>query len=466
MEGLSLMQWLTNIVNEAQNFLFTYVLIALLLIVGLYFTIRSGVVQLTLLKDSFKTLMDKKGVDKNEISSFQSLMISTASRVGTGNIAGVATAIMVGGPGAVFWMWIIALIGSASAFVESTLAQVYKQKEGSIFIGGPAYYIKNALGNKTMAVLFAISLILCFGVGFNGLQSFNIASSLSTFHDGMETKVIVGIVLALLSGIIIFGGIHRIGVISSIVVPIMAGVYILLGLYVIITNINLVPGVMSSIFNQALSFQAFASGALGAAILQGVKRGLFSNEAGMGSSPNAAASADVTHPVKQGLAQVISVFIDTFLICTTSAVFVLLSKNASGDDGIKLIQDAFLLQFGDIGIYFITIAIILFAFTSIIGNYSYVESNFLFMCNSKKALNIFRIICLVPIIFGALIEMDLAWALADLFMGIMALINIWAIVSLSKVAFICLKDYKQQRAKKLDPTFDPKSLGIKNTKAW
>ena len=228
MEGVSLMQWLTDIVNKTQNFLFTYVLIALLLIVGLYFTIRSGVVQLTLLKDGFKALMDKKGVDKHEVSSFQSLMISTASRVGTGNIAGVATAIMIGGPGAVFWMWIIALIGSASAFVESTLAQVYKQKEGNIFIGGPAYYIKNALGNKTMAVLFAIALILCFGVGFNGLQSFNIASSLSTFHEGMETKVIVGIVLAVLSGIVIFGGIHRVGVISSIVVPIMAGIYILL----------------------------------------------------------------------------------------------------------------------------------------------------------------------------------------------------------------------------------------------
>lgn len=466
MEGVSLMQWLTDIVNKTQNFLFTYVLIALLLLVGLYFTIRSGVVQLTLLKDGCKTLMDKKGVDKREVSSFQSLMISTASRVGTGNIAGVATAIMIGGPGAVFWMWIIALIGSASAFVESTLAQVYKQKEGNIFIGGPAYYIKNALGNKTMAVLFAIALILCFGVGFNGLQSFNIASSLSTFHEGMETKVIVGIVLAVLSGIVIFGGIHRVGVISSIIVPIMAGIYILLGLYVIITNINLVPGVMSSIFNQALSLQAFASGALGAAIMQGVKRGLFSNEAGMGSSPNAAASADVTHPVKQGLAQVISVFIDTLFICTTSAAFVLLSNGASGDDGIKLIQDAFLLQFGDIGIYFITIAVILFAFTSIIGNYSYIESNFLFMCDSKKALNIFRVICLVPIIFGALIEMDLAWALADLFMGIMALINIWAIVSLSKIAFICLKDYKEQRAKKIDPTFDPKTLGIKNTKAW
>lgn len=460
------MDKLTAIVNEAQNFLFSYILIALLLIVGLYFTIRSRVVQLTLLKQGFKSLMDKKGVEKNEVSSFQSLMISTASRVGTGNIAGVATAVMAGGPGAVFWMWVIALIGSASAFIESTLAQVYKQKEGSIFIGGPAYYIKNALGNKPMAIMFAISLILCFGLGFNGLQSYNIASSLSTFHDSIETKVIIGVVLAAISGIIIFGGIHRIGVISSIVVPIMAGIYILLGLYVIITNFNLVPGVLSDIFQEALSYQAFLSGALGAAIMEGVKRGLFSNEAGMGSSPNAAASADVTHPVKQGLAQVISVFIDTLLICTTSAVFILLNNSTVGDDGIKLIQNAFLTQFGDVGIYFITVAIILFAFTSIIGNYSYVESNFIFMCDSKKALNIFRIVCLLPIIFGAVIDMDLAWALADLFMGIMALINIGAILLLSNIAFICLKDYRKQLKEKKDPTFDPQRLGIKNTKVW
>lgn len=464
------MEKLTLITDNISNFLYTYILIILLIAAGLYFTFRTKFVQITLLKDGFKQLLAKKDGKEGGISSFQSLMISTASRVGTGNIAGVAVAITIGGPGAVFWMWLIALIGAASAFVESTLAQVYKEKDGDSFRGGPAYYIEKALKARWLGIVFAILLILCFAFGFNALQSFNIADSLKPFlPTGINSTTInfmIGATLAVLTGLIIFGGIHRIGVISSVVVPIMAALYIALGLFVIVKNISMVPGVIGDIFSQAFSFQAGAGGAAGAAIMYGVKRGLFSNEAGMGSSPNAAAVADVSHPVKQGLAQVISVFIDTLLICTATAVFILLAKDATGE-GIGRVQSAFLLEFGHVGIFFITAAILLFAFTSIIGNYSYAESNFKFIFeNNKLGLIIFRLICLVPLVLGAMSNLQLAWNLADILMGLMALVNITAIVLLGKVAFKCLEDYRTQKREGKDPVFKAKEVGIKDTECW
>ena len=464
------MEKLTLITDNISNFLYTYILIILLIAAGLYFTFRTKFVQITLLKDGFKQLLAKKDGKEGGISSFQSLMISTASRVGTGNIAGVAVAITIGGPGAVFWMWLIALIGAASAFVESTLAQVYKEKDGDSFRGGPAYYIEKALKARWLGIIFAILLILCFAFGFNALQSFNFADSLKPFLptgiDSTTINFMIGATLAVLTGLIIFGGIHRIGVISSVVVPIMAALYIALGLFVIIKNISMVPGVIGDIFSQAFSFQAGAGGAAGAAIMYGVKRGLFSNEAGMGSSPNAAAVADVSHPVKQGLAQVISVFIDTLLICTATAVFILLAKDATGE-GIGRVQSAFQLEFGHVGIFFITAAILLFAFTSIIGNYSYAESNFKFVFdNNKLGLIIFRLSCLVPLVLGAMSNLQLAWNLADILMGLMALVNITAIVLLGKVAFKCLEDYRTQKREGKDPVFKAKEAGIKDTECW
>ena len=464
------MEKLTLITDNISNFLYTYILIILLIAAGLYFTFRTKFVQITLLKDGFKQLLAKKDGKEGGISSFQSLMISTASRVGTGNIAGVAVAITIGGPGAVFWMWLIALIGAASAFVESTLAQVYKEKDGDSFRGGPAYYIEKALKARWLGIIFAILLILCFAFGFNALQSFNIADSLKPFLptgiDSTTINFMIGATLAVLTGLIIFGGIHRIGVISSVVVPIMAALYIALGLFVIVKNISMVPGVIGDIFSQAFSFQAGAGGAAGAAIMYGVKRGLFSNEAGMGSSPNAAAVADVSHPVKQGLAQVISVFIDTLLICTATAVFILLAKDATGE-GIGRVQSAFQLEFGHVGIFFITAAILLFAFTSIIGNYSYAESNFKFVFeNNKLGLIIFRLSCLVPLVLGAMSNLQLAWNLADILMGLMALVNITAIVLLGKVAFKCLDDYRTQKREGKDPVFKAKEVGIKDTECW
>lgn len=464
------MEKFTLITDNISNFLYTYILIILLIATGLYFTFRTKFVQITLLKDGFKQLIAKKDGKEGGISSFQSLMISTASRVGTGNIAGVAVAITIGGPGAVFWMWLIALIGAASAFVESTLAQVYKEKDGDSFRGGPAYYIEKALKARWLGIIFAILLILCFAFGFNALQSFNIADSLKPFLptgvDSTTINFIIGATLAVLTGLIIFGGIHRIGVISSVVVPIMAALYIALGLFVIVKNISMVPGVIGDIFSQAFSFQAGAGGAAGAAIMYGVKRGLFSNEAGMGSSPNAAAVADVSHPVKQGLAQVISVFIDTLLICTATAVFILLAKDATGE-GIGRVQSAFQLEFGHAGIFFITAAILLFAFTSIIGNYSYAESNFKFVFeNNKLGLIIFRLVCLVPLVLGAMSNLQLAWNLADILMGLMALVNIIAIVLLGKVAFKCLEDYRKQKREGKDPVFKAKEVGIKDTECW
>lgn len=464
------MEKLTLITDHISNFLYTYILIILLIAAGLYFTFRTKFVQITLLKDGLKQLLAKKDGKEGGVSSFQSLMISTASRVGTGNIAGVAVAITIGGPGAVFWMWLIALIGAASAFVESTLAQVYKEKDGDSFRGGPAYYIEKALKARWLGIIFAILLILCFAFGFNALQSFNIADSLKPFLpagiDSTTVNFMIGASLAVITGLIIFGGIHRIGVISSVVVPIMAALYIALGLFVIVKNISMVPGVIGDIFSQAFNFQAGAGGAAGAAIMYGVKRGLFSNEAGMGSSPNAAAIADVSHPVKQGLAQVISVFIDTLLICTATAVFILLAKDATGE-GIGRVQSAFLLEFGHVGIFFITAAILLFAFTSIIGNYSYAEGNFKFMFeNNKLGLMIFRLLCLVPLVLGAMSNLQIAWNLADILMGLMALVNIIAIVLLGKVAFKCLEDYRKQKREGKDPVFKASEVGIKDTECW
>ena len=352
---------LNNILSAVNDWMYTYLLLFLLVGTGIYFTIRTRFVQLRLLKESFHVLKEKAGEEngKKQVSSFQALMISTASRVGTGNIAGIATAIAAGGAGAVFWMWLMAVIGGASAFIESTLAQVYKVKDKEEFRGGPSYYMEKALGKRWLGILFSVLLIICFAYGFNGLQSFNMSSSLEYYIPGYSDTVypmLVGLILAVGTAFVIFGGVHRIGFITSVLVPIMAGAYLLIGLYTVITNITELPKVFSMIFSQAFDFKAFAGGMAGSAVVIGIKRGLFSNEAGMGSAPNASASASVSHPAKQGMVQVLSVFIDTLLICSATAMMLLLSgvQGESGVlDGIPFVQKAISANVGNWGIHFI-----------------------------------------------------------------------------------------------------------------
>ena len=420
-----------KLLSHLNDFLYSYILIFLLVGSGIYFTIRTKFVQITLLKDAFLALKEKSVEEEHSagkpVSSFQALMISTASRVGTGNIAGIATALAAGGPGAIFWMWLMAVIGGASAFVESTLAQVYKVKDGDSFRGGPSYYIERALKKRWLGILFSVLLICCFAYGFNGLQSYNISSSLQYYVEDYSQTIypaIVGGVLALLTAVVIFGGVHRISFITSVIVPIMASIYILVGLYVTITNLSAVPGMFRTILEGAFDVQSIIGGFAGSTVLIGIKRGLFSNEAGMGSAPNASASATVSHPVKQGLVQILSVFIDTLLICSTTAFILLLSgvEGIPGKmDGIPYVQAALQSSVGEWGIHFITFSIFAFAFTSLVGNYYYAEANFLFIKNSPILLNVFRVTCFVAIFLGSQARFDTVWNLADVLMGLMAL---------------------------------------------
>lgn len=461
-----------DILTKINDVMYTYILVILLMGVGIYFTIRTRGVQFRLLKDGIKSMMEKTEKTENgekKVSSFQALMISTASRVGTGNIAGIATAIAAGGPGAVFWMWLMALIGGASAFIESTLAQVYKVKEDGQYRGGPSYYMERALGKRWMGILFSILLIICFAYGFNGLQSYNMSSALEYYISDYSNTIwpmVLGIALAVAAGLVIWGGAHRIGFISSIIVPIMAILYILLGLVTMFLNIKELPEMFALIFKNAFDVQAIMGGFAGSAVVIGIKRGLFSNEAGMGSAPNASASADVDHPVKQGLVQIISVFIDTILICSSTAIMLLVSgvEGKSGTlDGIPYVQAAISTNVGEWGIHFITFSIFAFAFSSLIGNYFYAESNILFIKNSKVLLNIFRVTCVVAIFLGAQADFSLVWNLADVTMGLMAIVNIIAIFLLGKIAIKTLKNYEKQKKEGKNPIFYEDEIGISGT---
>ena len=314
------MKLFNSILSSMNDFLYENILIVLLVGVGIFFTITTKLVQINMIPEGFRTLLEKQEDNKEGVSSFQALMISTASRVGTGNIAGVATALAAGGAGSIFWMWLLAVIGSASAFIESTLAQIYKVKDEKGYRGGPAYYMQKALGQRWLGILFAILLIICFAYGFNALQAYNISSAFEYYGQTDNAKeitaIVIGIILAVVTAFIIFGGMHRIGIITSYLVPIMAGIYILLGFYITITNLDKMPEIFSTIFSEAFDFKALSGGLAGTCVMHGIKRGLFSNEAGMGSAPNAGAAAEVSHPVKQGLVQMISVYIDTLVICT------------------------------------------------------------------------------------------------------------------------------------------------------
>lgn len=449
------------------------ILIFLLILSGVYFTLRTGGVQLRLLGDGIKAMMETdQGEEGKGVSSFQALMISTASRVGTGNIAGIATAIAAGGSGAVFWMWVMAVVGGASAFIESTLAQIYKVKDGKSFRGGPSYYIQQGLKQRWLGIVFSVLLIACFAYGFNGLQSYNMSSALQYYipnYNQTSLPMILGLVLAAATAFVIFGGVHRIGVITSYIVPVMAGIYILLGIFIIVINVSQIPAVFSTIISQALDFQAIFGGFAGSCMMLGIKRGLFSNEAGMGSAPNAAATATVSHPVKQGLVQVISVFIDTLIICSTTAMILLLSGVEGKEgvlDGIPYVQAAVSAGVGEWGIHFITFSIFAFAFSSLIGNYYYAEANILFIKDSKLLLNVFRVTCLVAIFLGAQASFDVVWNLADILMGGQAIVNILAILLLGGIAIRALKDYCEQRREGKDPVFKAEDIGIYDTEMW
>lgn len=458
--------WFKSVVQVGNDLIWSQYLIGLLLTVGIFFTISSKFVQLRMLPEMFKALVEKPETLKNGekgISPFQAFAISAGSRVGTGNIAGVATAIVLGGPGAVFWMWIIAFIGAASAFIEATLAQVYKvhDKEGG-FRGGPAYYITKGLNQKWLGITFAVLITVTFAFVFNTVQSNTIAESLRTQYH--ISPVITGIILAVITAIIIFGGVRSIATLSSLIVPIMAIVYVGIVLVILLMNFDQIIPMIGTIIKSAFGMEQVAGGAVGTAILQGVKRGLFSNEAGMGSAPNAAATAAVPHPVKQGLLQSLGVFFDTMLVCTATAIMILLYSGLKfgekAPQGVEVTQSALNEHLGSPGGIFLTVAITLFAFSSVVGNYYYGQSNIEFLSKNKAILFIFRCLVVVLVFTGAVVKTETVWSTADLFMGLMAIVNLVSIIGLSNIAFAVMKDYIQQKRAGLKPVFKPENLEI------
>ncbi|MEH6944512.1 alanine/glycine:cation symporter family protein [Bacillus sp. JJ722] len=448
-----------DFLNNINDVIWTYILIAVLLSLGLFFTIKTNFVQFRYFGEMFRLLTDKATITngKKGVSSFQAFCISAASRVGTGNLAGVATAITLGGPGAIFWMWLIALVGGASSFIESTLAQVYKVKDRDGFRGGPAYYMERGLKNRKLGIVFAIIITFCFGLIFNSVQSNTIAMA---FSDSFNISApAIGLGLVLLTALIIFGGLKRIAQVVQVIVPVMAIAYLLLAFYVVATNFTEIPTVFKLIVSNAFGLEQAVGGGMGAAVLYGVKRGLFSNEAGMGSAPNAAATAAVTHPVKQGLIQTLGVFTDTLLICSATAFIILFSSTyTSGAEGINLTQMALAEHVGPWASSFISIAIFLFAFSSIVGNYYYGETNIEFIKDNKVVLNLYRIAVLGMVMWGSVANLKVVWTLADIFMAIMALINLVAIAMLYKVAIKALQDYREQRKQGKNPVFNRNCL--------
>lgn len=458
---------LNEYLEAISGIMYTYILIAILIGAGVYFFIRTKALPLTLLVDSIRVVGEKPH-DEDSISSFRALMLSTASRVGVGNIAGVASAIALGGAGSVFWMWVIAFFGAASAFVESTLAQIYKRRSaGGHSYGGPAYYIEQGLGLPWLGYIFALALIATYVGGFNLVASFTVKDTFSTYSFFSEdvTPYIVGGVLAVLVLGSIWGGIKRLSSVTAFLVPLMALIYIALCMVLIVVNITVIPGVFVEIFRSAFDFEAIFGGFVGSALMLGIKRGLYSNEAGVGSAPNAAASASVSHPVKQGLVQMLSVWIDTMVICTATALAVLSSGVQGGEDlkGSPLVQSAWQTVYGDAGQHLVTLALCLFAFTTLIGNYFYAEANLQFVLRREPTtidLFVFRVASAVIVFFGATAEFSVAWNTADILMGLMVLINIPTILVLSEKAMRALDDYRKQRRVGKDPVYVAAANGV------
>ena len=464
-----------EIIGVVSNFMYSKLLIILLLACGLWYTFRTKFVQLRMFGESIRVVTEKPSEESN-VSSFQALMVSTASRVGTGNIVGIATAICLGGYGAVFWMWVIALVGGASAFVESTMAQIYKKRysNGSGSYGGPAYYIEAALHSRLLAVLFCVFMIATYAVGFNMLASYNLQSTFSvySFYNPETTPWIIGGVLAVLVCYCLLGGGKRVVKVTSLLVPVMGIVYVLVSLAVILTHITLLPQVLGRIFHDAFDFQAIFGGFASSCMMYGIKRGLYSNEAGCGSAPNAAACADVSHPVKQGLVQMLSVFIDTLLLCTCTA-FMCLCSGMEPDAalaGAPYVQAALRQAFGPIGPVFITVFMVLFAFTTLLGNLFYMDNLFIYLHKgtpSKGFMTGFRIVASLVVFVGAGMSMGLLWDTSDVMMGLMTLINVPVILILGGTAIKALDDYTAQRAAGKNPVFKASTVGLEGkTDYW
>ena len=445
---------MNEFITTLNDFLWGYFLIAGLIACGLWFTLKTKGVQFRMVGEMFRLLVDSSTSAKGtrHVSSFQAFAVSVATRVGTGNLAGVATAIAVGGPGAVFWMWVIALIGAATAFVESTLGQLFKQKHRDSFIGGPAYYIRRGLHNRWMSMLFAVLLTITFGLSYNSIQSNTICGAMN--HVFGLSPLWMGMLLVVLSLFIVFGGIQRIARVSAVLVPVMAVGYFLLAFFVVVTNIDQLPHVLYVIVADAFGLEQVAGGSLGATMMIGVKRGLFSNEAGEGSAPNVASTAAVSHPVKQGLIQSLGVFTDTLLVCSCTAFIILMSGLYQNPEltGIALTQSALYAEVGVFGPFFVAIAIFLFAFSSIIGNYYYGEANIRFITSNPYVMTVYRIFSGgVMVMFGALSSLQLVWNLGDLCMALLTACNL--------VAILQLDDYRSQKRRGIkEPTFHRSQL--------
>ena len=469
------MDFLNYIIGQINMVLWSYVLIALLLLSGLFYTLRTGFAQGRLLGDMVALIIGKLSSLKDgekkiagQVTGFQAFCIAVASHVGTGNLAGVAIAVVVGGPGALFWMWIIALLGAATSLIENTLAQTYKVKDGKGgFRGGPSYYMEKALGQKTLGYIFSIIVIVTFAFVFNTVQANTIAQAFeTTFNLG---GVISGVILAALTALIIFGGLHRIANVVGFLVPIMAIGYVVVAVIVLALNIHHIPRLFMSIIEAAFGLKQAVGGAIGVAMLQGIKRGLYSNEAGMGSAPNAAATSNVSHPVKQGLLQAFGVFVDTILICSATGFIVLLYPDfaTTAKEGIQVTQDALAYSIGSWGKDFITLCIFLFAFSSLVGNYYYGEANLEFLTKRKSSMLIFRVLTVACVFLGSVAKLAFVWNIADVSMGIMALMNIIVIAILSPKAIAIIRDYIRQRKEGKNPVFKAKDIpGLENTECW
>ena len=463
-----------RVVNAIGGFLYRpYIVPLFLLAAGLYFTIRTGLIQFRLFGESIRVVKEKPK-EKGSISSFGALMVSTASRVGTGNIVGVSTAICLGGFGAVFWMWVVALVGGASAFIESALAQVYKKRDadGSSY-GGPSYYMEQALHQRWLGVVFAVVLILTYVVGFNMLAAYNLQDAFGgfSFYVKGRTPYIIGAILAVLFALCVLGGGKRLTNVTGVLVPVMGLLYIVMSLVVVFMNIRIFPSVIANIFRDAFNFKAAFSGFTGSCIMWGIKRGLYSNEAGMGSAPNAAATADVSHPAKQGLVQMLSVFIDTLLICSATAFMCLCSGVVPTPEaaGAAYVQASVQQSLGNFGPIFIAVSMCLFAFTTLIGNYYYCEGCLKYILKrdpSKAGMLVFRVLASVIVFVGATVSAGLAWDTADMLQATMVIINVPVILILGNKGVAVLKDYMRQRSEGKDPQFHAADVGITGTDFW
>ncbi|GAB3475753.1 alanine/glycine:cation symporter family protein [Amycolatopsis cihanbeyliensis] len=472
------MDGLIDGIGEVNDLFWTYVVIPLLALVGIYFTVRSGGVQLRMLPEMIRNLRSKpeNAPDgKKAISSFQAFSISAAARVGTGNVAGVAIAIALGGPGAVLWMWVMGLVVGSAAFVESTLAQLFKVRDRTGYRGGPAYYMQHGLKARWMGILFAVVIIFTFSFTFNMVQANSIVdavhssvTSVTGEEEASWVAPVVGFALVALVALVVFGGVRRIAHVAQMTVPFMALIYLIMGIIVVLMNVEKIPAVLGDIVGAAFGFKEIGAAAVGTAIMQGIRRGLFSNEAGMGSAPNAGATAAVSHPVKQGLAQTFGIYFDTLIVCSITAFIILVSDPTYGEAvGASMTQSSLEANLGTWSLHLLTAIIFLLAFTSVLGNFYYGEANLTFLTSNPRALPIFRGVVIVILFLGAVASLELVWSVADVTMGVMAVVNLVAIAPLGMLAIRLLKDYQEQRRQGLDPVFTRDRLpDIQGVQCW